>query len=214
MSGSEGPPSFEPGSDPDPDADTDADRAMDRPEWDDEYLDRVAERLMYSYDLERDASVRGQRFTLRGRLLVESHKQFFHPGLSYARQDAREHLFVRRGERPTVAEVDRLVELGHDLAEAWIDADEEHRSTDFTFVVVAEELPDAVRERVAGFRDRTLLKYGYYGHYEVNVVVVAPETEAYAASQEADVWRAFAPWAEETPDGTPGLFERLRGLLR
>ncbi|MFB6126259.1 MAG: hypothetical protein ABEJ79_03025 [Halolamina sp.] len=209
MSDFEGGPAAEPEPEPEPESEPE----LERPEWDDEYLDRVAERLMYSYDLERDASVRGERFTLLGQLLVESRKQFLHPGLSYARQDAREHLLVRRIGRPTVAELDRLVELGHGLADEWIDADEEHRSTDFTFVVVAEALPEAVSEHVSRFRDRTLLKYGYYGHYEVNLVVVAPEREAYAASQEADVWRAFAPWAEDDPDPEPGLFARLRGLL-
>ncbi|MFC7176740.1 hypothetical protein [Halosegnis marinus] len=186
---------------------------LDRPEWDDEYLDRVAERLMYHYDLEKDERVRDRRFPLVGRLLMESRKQFLHPSLNYARENAREHLFVDRIAAPTVADLDRLVELGHALADLWIEADEEHRSTEFTFVVLADDLGDEVREHVSGFRDRTLLKYGYYGHYEVNLVVVAPGAEAYVASSEADVWRAFAPWADEDPDPEPGLVARLRGLF-
>jgi hypothetical protein len=185
----------------------------ERPEWDDPYLDGVAERLVFNYDLERDRRVNGERFELYGRLLIESRKQFIHQSVRYAHQSVHEHLLATRHDGVTVRELDRLADLGHRLADDWIDADEEHKSTDFTFVVVTDAIPDDVRERVDGFRDRTLIRYGYYGHYEVNLVVVAPEREAYVASDEADVWRAFAPWADEDPDPDSGLFGRIKGLL-
>lgn len=184
------------------------------PEWDDEYLDRVADRLKFTFDLERDRRVEGQRFDLYGQMVIESQKQFFHPALNYAHQQTREHLLVRRVGRVSVADLERVVETGHVLGDEWIDADEEHQGTEFTFVLVADDVPDDVREFVEGFRDRTLIKYGYYGHYELNLVVVAPETESYAASPKADVWRAFAPWADSNPDPKPGLVARLRGLLK
>ena len=184
-----------------------------RPKWDDPYLEEVAERLQYNYDLERDRRVRGERFEMYGRLLIESRKQFLHQSVRYANQSMHEHLLVQRRDRGRPADLDRLVELGHGLADKWIDADEEHKSTEFTFVLIVPRFDEAVREHVRGFRDRTLLKYGYYGHYEVNLVVVAPDAEAYVASQEADVWRAFAPWADTDPDPEPGLLGRLRGLF-
>ena len=171
------------------------------PAWDDEYFDRVSDRLMYSYDLERDYSVRGHLFGLYGDLRIENQKQFLHPALNYADHETREHIFARRTGDPTVADLERLVDLGHDLAEDWINADEEHYETNFTFVLLADTLPDAVRSFVSGFRDRTLLKYGYYGCYEVNLVVVAPDAEDGVASQEADVLQAFALWGDiERPD--------------
>jgi len=166
------------------------------PTWDDEYFDRVSDRLMYSYDLERDYAVRGEAFDLYGEFRVLNQKQFFHPALSYADHETEEHVFARRAGRPTVADLESLVELGHDLADDWIEADEEHYETKFTFVLVADELPDAVASFVDGFRDRTLLKYGYYGHYEVNLAVVAPDDEAAVASEKADVVDAFALWGD------------------
>ena len=183
------------------------------PVWDDPYLDRVSDRLMYNYSLERDHRLRGERWDLHGEMRVLNQKQFFHPALSYADHESEEYLYARRVERPTVDELERLVDLGHELADEWIDAHEEHYRTDFTFVLVADELPEDVREFVDGQRERTLLKYGYYGHYEVNLVVVAPEQEAYVASQEADVWRAFALWTDTDPDAEPGLLDRLKGLF-
>jgi hypothetical protein len=179
------------------------------PVWaDDEYLDRVSDRLMFSYDLERDYAVRGHSFPMYGELRIENQKQFLHPALNYADHETREHLFARRAGEPTVADLERLVDLGHDLADEWVDADEEHYETNFTFVVVADTISDAVRSFVSGFRDRTLLKYGYYGCYEVNLVVVAPDDEDGVASQEADVLQAFALWGDvDTPD--EGFFSRL-----
>ncbi|PGF16985.1 hypothetical protein CP556_13215 [Natrinema sp. CBA1119] len=164
------------------------------PDWDDEYLDRVSDRLMYNYDLEKDRRVGGERWDLYGEMRVLSQKQFFHPALSYADHEAEEFLFVRHESRPTVAELERLVDLGHELADERVVADEEHFGTDFTFVLAADELPDDVREFVAGFRDRTLLKFGYHGHYEINLLVVVPEVEAHVASEAADIVEAFTLW--------------------
>ncbi|WP_256030089.1 hypothetical protein [Natronomonas aquatica] len=168
------------------------------PEWDDEYLDRVSDRLMYNYDLERDRHVHGERWEMYGEMRVLNQKQFFHPALSYADHETEEYLFVRREPRPTVAELRRLVDLGHEIADERIVADEEHFGTDVTFVLVCEELPDDVAGFVPGFRERELLKFGYYGHYDVNLVVVVPEAERAVASEAADVAEAFTLWKDVT----------------
>ncbi|WP_254545506.1 hypothetical protein [Halomarina pelagica] len=213
------------GSKPEPERGSSAERGPDGgaptradlgiPDWDDEYLDRVADGLMYSYDLEDDYRVRGERFDLYGRMRVESRKHFFHPSLNYANHGSTEHLFARRATGATRDDVERLVDLGHDLAAAWIDADEEHFSTDFTFVLLVPEIPSDVREFVAGFKDRTLIKLGYFGHYEVNLLVVAPEREDIAASANADVAHAFRLWRSDGTDAEPaGLVGRLIGRLR
>ncbi|QLK26989.1 hypothetical protein HYG81_05110 [Natrinema zhouii] len=178
------------------------------PDWDDEYLDRVSDRLMYNYDLEKDRRVGGERWDLYGEMRVLSQKQFFHPALSYADHEAEEYLFARRESRPTVAELEQLVDLGHELADERVVPDEEHFGTDFTFVLVADELPDDVREFVAGFRDRTLLKFGYHGHYEVNLLVVVPEAETYVASEAADVVEAFTLW-EDVSAPEEGILSRF-----
>ncbi|WP_435126409.1 hypothetical protein [Halobaculum sp. D14] len=189
--------------------------APDAPAWDDEYFDRVADTLRFNYDLERDRRVDGERYALYGQLRMENHKQFIHPSINYANHSVEEHVFARRADRLTVADLDDAVAFGHDLADDWLDPDEEHQRTDFTFVFVVPELTDDVRSRVAGFRDRTLIKYGYYGHYEVNLVVVAPDEEAHVASDSADVWRAFAPWADDEDDAKGGrILGRLSRLLR
>ncbi|WP_435184208.1 hypothetical protein [Halobellus sp. EA9] len=188
----------------------------DVPVWDDEYLDRVSDRLMFNYDLERDRAVGGERFALYAEMRMESQKHFFHPALDYANHEHREFLFARRRDRPTVADLERLIELGHDLADSaeWLVPDEEHFGTDFTFVLVAEEIPADVAEFVEGFRDRNLLKFGYYGHYEVNVGVVAPEREAIVKSESADSAEAFALWRDVPPaDRRQGLLGRLRGAV-
>jgi len=166
------------------------------PTWDDEFFDRVGDRLMYSYDLERDYSVRGESFDLYGEFRVRTQKQFFHPALSYADHDRAEYVFARRTDRPTVADLESLVELGHELAEERIVPSEEHFETEFTFVVVADEISESVREFVEGFRERELLALGYYGHYEINVAVVDPEAETAIASQQADTADAFALWGD------------------
>ena len=166
------------------------------PTWDDEYFDRVSDRLMFSYDLERDYRVEGESFDLYGEFRMRTQKQFFHPALSYADHDRAEYLFARRVARPSVDDLESLVELGHGLADDWIVPSEEHFGTEFTFVVVADELTESVREFVEGFRERELLAYGYYGHYEINLVVVAPDTETVIASTEADTAEAFALWGD------------------
>mgnify|MGYP000176885135 CR=1 FL=1 len=168
------------------------------PDWDDEYLDRVSDRLLYNYDLEKDRRVGGRRWDLSGEMRVRSQKQFFHPALSYADHEAAEYLFVRRESMPTVAGLERIVDLGHELADEHVVADEKHFGTELSFVLVADEVPDDVREFVSGFRDRTLLKFGYHGHYEVNLVVVVPETESHVASEVADVAEAFTLWDDVT----------------
>ncbi|WP_336036807.1 hypothetical protein [Halobacterium yunchengense] len=166
------------------------------PVWDDEYFDRVSDRLMYSYDLERDYRVRGERFDLYGEFRMRNQKQFLHPALSYADHDTEEHVFARRSDGVDVADLEALADLGNDLADDWVDADEQHYETNFTFVVVAPDLPEDVAAFVEGFRDRTLLKFGYYGHYEVNLVVVAPREEAAVESEAADLAQAFALWGD------------------
>ncbi|ADE02695.1 hypothetical protein [Haloferax volcanii] len=188
--------------------------ALDRPEWDDEYLDRAAERLMYNYDLQREYAVRGERFDLFGSMRMEGQKQFLHRSINYANHHAMEYMFARRVDAATVAELERLVELGHALADEWIEPDEEHYGTEFTFVLVADAVPEEVRAFVSDFADRTLLKFGYYGHYEVNLAVVAPSDEDAAASRNADSVAAFTLWSDGSPAAADGLLDRLLGKLR
>ncbi|OLZ40223.1 hypothetical protein A6E15_04150 [Natrinema saccharevitans] len=180
------------------------------PDWDDEYVDRVSDRLMHNYDLEKDRAVDGERFTLYGRMDLTSQKHFLHPAISIAEHESTEHLFVERVDRVDDRLLDRYVDLGHRLADEWIDPDEEHYSTEFTFVAVAPSVPGDVRDRVAGFDDRTMLKYGFNGHYEINLAVVAPETETLAASENADVATAFRLWEpiERKKAGVLGLIAR------
>ncbi|TKX57881.1 hypothetical protein EXE44_08440 [Halorubrum sp. SS7] len=178
------------------------------PDYDDEYLDRVSDRLMYSYDLDRDVVVDGERFDMTAEMRVRNQKQFLHPALSYADHDMREFVFARRVTTPSVDEAERLVEFAHGVADERVDAHEEHYGTDVTVVLVADRIPDDVAEFVDGFRDRTLLKFGYYGHYEVNLVVVAPDREALVASENADTAAAFRLWERvDSPD--EGFFSRF-----
>jgi hypothetical protein len=178
------------------------------PEWDDGYLDRVSDRLLYSYDLERNRRVNGERWEMYGEMRVLNQKQFFHPALSYADHEAEEYLFVRRKRRPTVPELRRLVEVGHEIADERIVADEEHFGTDVSFVLVCETLSEAVTGFVSGFRERELLKFGYYGHYDVNLVVVAPDEERLVASEAADVAEAFRLW-EDVSEPEEGFLSRF-----
>lgn len=183
------------------------------PHWDDEYVDRVSDRLMYNYDLEKDRAVAGERFTMYGRMDLVSQKHFLHPAISFAEHETTEHLFVQRIDRVDERTLDRFVDLGHDLADEWIDPDEEHFCTEFTFVAVAPEIPDDVRDRVSSFDGRTLLKYGYHGHYEINLVVVAPDMEALVACDNADVATAFRLWDEIERD-EPGLLDLIARRLQ
>ena len=171
------------------------------PDYDDEYLDRVSDRLMYSYDLDRDVTVGGERFELSAEMRMRNQKQFLHPALSYADHDMMEYLFARRVSTPTVGELERLVSFAHDVADDRVAANEQHYGTDITVILVADRLPDDVVDFVAGFRDRTLLKFGYYGHYEVNLIVVAPDEQRLVASEAADITEAFRLWEPvEQPD--------------
>ncbi|WP_254766227.1 hypothetical protein [Salinilacihabitans rarus] len=174
------------------------------PELDDEYLDRVSGRLVHSYDLETDVRVRGERFDLAGELRVESSKHLFHPSVTYANHHMREYLYADRRDRVSVADLERLVDLGHDLADERVEPSEEHKATEFTFVVVAPSIPEAVRSFVEGFKERTLLRYGFHGHYEIHLCVVAPEREACVSSRRTEVDAAFALWEP---------IEEERGLL-
>ncbi|WP_284010206.1 hypothetical protein [Haloarcula pelagica] len=185
----------------------------DLPSWDDQYLRSVADRLKFNYDLERDRTVRGESFEMYGRLAIESQKQFLHQSINWANYETAEHLFVRRVDGVSRADLEHLVELGHDLADEWIDADEEHQGTEFTFVLVVPRIPDGVRSFVDGFRDRTLLRYGYYGDYEINLAVVAPERETAVASSEADTAVAFQLWRDPAELTPSGLLGRLRSWL-
>lgn len=194
--------------------DSDTEVVADRPEWEDEYLDRVADRLMFNYDLEKEFAVDGRRFDLYGEMRLESKKHFFHPSISFAHHEAEEHLFVYRTGRVTVAELESLAEFGHRLAEDWVEADEEHYSTDFTFAVVAPELSPPVRSHVESFKDRTLLKFGFYGHYEVNLLVVSPASETVVASPGADIGEAFAVWEPLEPEPEPGLLGLIARRLQ
>ncbi|WP_197702916.1 hypothetical protein [Halorubrum trapanicum] len=178
------------------------------PDYDDEYLDRVSDRLMYSYDLDRDVVVDGERFELTAEMRMRNQKQFLHPALSYADHDVMEHLFARRVATPSVGELERLVEFAHGVADERVDGNEQHYGTDVTVVLVADRIPDAVDEFVDGFRDRTLLKFGYYGHYEVNLVVVAPDEERLVASEAASSAEALRLWERvEKPDD--GIFSKF-----
>ncbi|SMO32999.1 hypothetical protein [Halorubrum cibi] len=169
------------------------------PDYDDEYLDRVSDRLMYSYDLETDYAVDGERFDLYAEMRMRNQKQFLHPALSYADHETKEYLFARRVSTPTVGELERLVDLGHAVVDERVEGDEQHYGTDVTFVLVSDRVPEEVVEFVDGFRDRTLLKFGYYGHYEVNLIVVAPEPETMVASEAAGIADAFRLWEPVEP---------------
>lgn len=185
----------------------------DIPDWEDEYLDRVAGRLMFNYDLERDRTVDGETFALYGRLEMSSKKHFFHPSLRFGYHESTEHLFARRRPSVTVDKLEHLVELGHELADEWIVPNEQHFSTEFTFVTLADRIPDDVRAFVDGFRDRNLIRYGYYGHYDIHVVVVAPDRDDIVASSEADVEEAFRLW-EPIEKQEPGLWQLITRRLQ
>ena len=184
----------------------------DLPEWEDEYVDRLAHRLVHNYDLEKDYAVGGRRFTLYGEMRMETQKHFLHPSISYANHHSTEHLFLSDVDHVRVADLEAFVDLGHDLADEWVEADEEHFNTDFTFAVVASSIPEDVREHVEGFSDRTLLRYGFHGHYEVNLLVATSGGEDVVASSNADVARAFAPAGSAEPERS-GLLGRLVGRL-
>ncbi|WP_323172240.1 hypothetical protein [Natrialba sp. PRR66] len=180
------------------------------PDWDDEFIDRVSDRLMHNYDLEKDYRVAGEDFTLYGRLSVVNQKHVFHPALSFAGHESTEHLFVTHVDAVDDRTLGHFADLGSELADEWIEADEEHFATEFTFVLVTPSIPDPadVRRRIEAVDGRTLLKYGYHGHYEINIVVVAPASEALVASENADVASAFRLW-EPIEREEPGLLRLI-----
>lgn len=180
----------------------------DVPRWDDEYFAAITRRLWSHYDLERDFRVAGESFDLYGNLRIETERHAFHPTVRFARHHSNEHLFVRREPRPRVETLEALESLGETIADDWVDADEHHFSTDFTFVVVAREIPDAVGDFVEQYRNRTLIKFGYYGHYEVNLIVVAPDREQLVSSDSAGVAEAFRTWQPIERD-EPGRLGRF-----
>ena len=157
----------------------------------------------------------GERFGLYGRLEVENHKQFLHPSISYGHHEKVGHLFVRRADGVTAADLDRLADLGETLAEEWIDPDERHYETEFVFALVVPEIPEEIGERVVDLESRTLLSYGYHGHYWLRFVVVSPKNETVVASPGADVAAAFRLWSEGggKGDGESGVLGRFRSLL-
>lgn len=181
----------------------------DRPDWEDPYLDRVADRLTYSFDLEKDVSADGERFALGGELRIEREKHFLHPSLNYANHESREHLYVRRQDSVTVADLERIVDLGEEVAEDRVERHDEHFSTDVTFVLIVPEVPPAVADYVEDFSGRTLLRWGLDGHYEINLVVVAPDPETLVASENADVKRAFRTWEPMTDVENDSLLRRI-----
>ncbi|WP_049926945.1 hypothetical protein [Halopiger goleimassiliensis] len=181
------------------------------PDWEDEYLNRVAHRLVHTYDLEKDVTANGESFALHGDLRVESSKHLFHPSITYANHRMREYLYADRRSSVRVADLERLVALGHDLADERVDPDDRHRATEFTFVLVAPSIPDEVREFVAGFSDRTLLKYGFHGHYEIHLGVVAPDREVVVSSDRTEIDAAFATW--EPIERDRSLLSRVLGLF-
>lgn len=192
-----------------------AEAEPDVPDWDDEYLDRVSDRLMFNYDLERDYRVEGEPLDLYGEMEMHHEKHFFHPALSFGHHDNFEYVFARREDQLRVDTFDRLAELGHGLGDAWIDADEEHYSTEFVFVLVADGggIPDAVREHVSSFSDRTMLNHGYYGHYEIHLVAVDPEREEIVSSRGAHVEEAFRLW-ERIEETDPSWWDLLTRRLQ
>jgi hypothetical protein len=179
------------------------------PTWADEYLDRVSDRLLHNYDLEKDVVVAGEPFDLAGEMRIESEKHFFHSSLNYANHQAREFLYSRRQEAISVSELESLVSTGHDIASDRVEHSDQHFSTDVTFAIVVPTYDDAVAEFVQSFADRTLLRFGFHGHYEINLIVVAPEDRQLAHSRNVDVWKAFQTW-EPIAAEEPNVWEKVR----
>lgn len=181
------------------------------PALEDDYLARVARRLVSSYDLESGVEAGEATFDIGGELRVESSKHLFHPSVSYANHHMREYLYADRRASVSREDLEELVELGHELADRRVEPSSEHKATEFTFVVVAPAIPDDVRSFVRGFTDRTLLKYGFHGHYEIHCCVVAPDRQAIVASDRTEIDEAFAVW--RAPEEKRGLLGRLLASL-
>ncbi|MFW5896189.1 MAG: hypothetical protein ACOCUA_02275 [archaeon] len=183
------------------------------PDWEDEYLDRVSDRIMYNYDLEKDVTVQGERFDLAGSMRIENQKHFFHPSLNYANHESREFLYARRQDDVSVADLEALVEVAHDVAEARVEHTDQHFSTDVTLAIVVPSIDESVARFVESFSDRNLLRFGFNGHYEINLVVAAPDARDVVYSENADVWKAFQTW-ERIEKEEPGLWQLITRRLQ
>lgn len=178
------------------------------PDWEDEYLDRVSDRIMHNYDLEKDVTINGERFDLGGEMRIESEKHFFHPALNYANHESREYLYARRQDAISVPDLEELVSVAHDVAEDRVEHTDTHFSTDVTLAIIVPKIDPAVEEFVESYSDRNLLRFGFNGHYEINLLVSAPERKSIVASENADVWEAFRTW-EPIEKEDPGLFKMI-----
>ncbi len=184
------------------------------PELTDPYVEAVGQRLVHNYDLEGDYTVNGERFDLYGYLEVHNQRQVLHPALSVGHHESREHVFLKRTETLSEADLDRMIELGHALAEEWITADEEHYSTEFIFVFVCSSLSDPVSNRIEELDERTLLKFGYHGHYDIHIAAVDPAQQHLVSNAAFNLTEAVRTW--EPVGGTDsGLMPRVvRRLIR
>jgi hypothetical protein len=80
---------------------------------------------------------------------------------------------------------------------------------------VAPTVADPVEQLVRGFESRTLLHYGYHGHYAVRLFVVAPEEREAVSSPDVDVAAAFRLWDGDDERGASrdGVIARLAAAL-
>ncbi|MFB6134368.1 MAG: hypothetical protein ABEJ55_05215 [Halanaeroarchaeum sp.] len=185
----------------------------DVPVWEDEYLDRVSDRLMHNYDLAKDVTVQGESFQLAGEMRIENEKHFLHSSLNYANHESREYLYARRQDAVSVSDLERLVEVADDIATERVERSDRHFSTDVTVVLVAPSIDQDVSSYVSSFADRTLLRFGFHGHYEINLVVAAPADRDIVHSENADVWKAFETW-ERIERDEPGLLDLITRRLQ
>lgn len=183
------------------------------PDWEDEYIDRVSDRLLSNFDMAKHSRVGNYEFDLYGRMLIKNQKEFFHPALRYAYHESTEHLFVQRRDYVSLADLEEFEAFAHALADDWIQHSEDHFETIFTFVVVAPAIPDDVRDFVSDYYERPLLKYGFNGHYQIKFVVVSPDDEDLVAGKDTDIWRAFQLWSNVDDGVPPGVFGRLKAKL-
>lgn len=182
------------------------------PEWERDYLNRLAGRIVHSYDLEKNKHIRGFDFTLYASFEAQRHKQLFHPAISYAEHNLYEYLFVNEYDTVTIETVDQLIDLGHELADDWIDADDDHYATEFSFGLIVPSIPDDIRQYVSRIDERTMLRYGFDGHYDIHIIVVAPEEQSIVATDRAEIQAAFIEW--DTQSRSTGIFSSLLDQLR
>lgn len=195
-------------------SETISDRPEDVPVWQENYLDAVGVRLMHYYSLEKDVRIDGQHFELFGEMNVLHERHAFHPALSFAHHKADEYVFATRIDHPDVQDFKRFISLGEQLATEWIDRDENHYSTDFSFAVACSEISDSVRSFVSSYKNRNLLKFGYFGHYEINLIVIDSARKESVASRNADVEQAFRVWEPIIPEEPTRLDRFLNWITR